>query len=101
MNAQTILSTASLPALCLSALILAGCAPEPAPTPELPPEDTDACGASDRQEFVGKPVSEALLPFGTLLRVIGPNEAVTQDFRPERLNVQVDTVGKIERIWCG
>lgn len=34
-------------------------------------------------------------------RVIGPDMAVTMDFRPDRLNIAYGKTGRIERIYCG
>ncbi|MFY9240358.1 MAG: I78 family peptidase inhibitor [Roseovarius sp.] len=34
-------------------------------------------------------------------RVIPPNSAVTMDYRPDRLNVDLDEAGQITRFWCG
>ena len=35
------------------------------------------------------------------VRVIGPNQAVTMDFNPERINLETDAVGIITRVFCG
>lgn len=36
-----------------------------------------------------------------LARIIPPNSAVTQDFRPDRVNVDLDEKGIVTRVWCG
>ncbi|MEL6646528.1 MAG: I78 family peptidase inhibitor [Pseudomonadota bacterium] len=59
----------------------------------------DLCGAASLQDRVGQPVSE--FDFDADARVIPPDMAVTQDFRPERLNVELDGDGTITRIACG
>lgn len=56
--------------------------------------------------WVGKPYSEAEGELQTggevaTVRVIRPDEAVTQDFRPDRLNVELDAEENITRIYCG
>lgn len=56
--------------------------------------------------WVGKPYSEAEGELETggevaTVRVIRPDEAVTQDFRPDRLNVELDAEENITRIYCG
>ncbi|KGJ07997.1 I78 family peptidase inhibitor [Paracoccus sphaerophysae] len=82
----------------LPLLALAGCV-EPVPAPVQP--DTDQCKASTLQGLVGQPKSvlqTMLLPAGT--RVIGPGDAVTMDFRPDRMNVEVGTDGRIAKIGC-
>jgi uncharacterized protein involved in copper resistance len=35
------------------------------------------------------------------IRVIRPDQAVTQDFRPDRLNVELDAEDNITRVYCG
>ncbi|MFD2814149.1 hypothetical protein ACFSYD_05895 [Paracoccus aerius] len=37
-------------------------------------------------------------PIGT--RQIGPDDAVTSDFRPERLNIEYGRTGLIEKVSC-
>ena len=39
------------------------------------------------------------LPAGT--RVITPGMAVTEDYSTSRLNIDLDTRGRITGIWCG
>ena len=84
----------------LPLLALAACVePVPAPAPVQP--DTDKCKASTLQGLVGQPKSvlqTMLLPAGT--RVIGPGDAVTMDFRPDRMNVEVGADGRIAKIGC-
>lgn len=82
----------------LPLLALVGCV-EPVPAPVQP--DTDQCKASTLQGLVGQPKSvlqTMLLPAGT--RVIGPGDAVTMDFRPDRMNVEVGPDGRIAKIGC-
>lgn len=78
---------------------LAGC--EPMPAEPLPDAAPDACRASAYQGLVGQPVSvlsAMTFPIGT--RQIGPNDAVTSDFRPERLNIEYGSTGRIEKVSC-
>ena len=51
--------------------------------------------SGDRKPYV----TFAAFPRGT--RLIAPNSAVTQDYREERLNVEVDAKGVITGIRCG
>ena len=78
---------------------LAGCEPMPAqPQPDTPPDD---CRASAYQGLVGQPVAvlaAMTFPIGT--RQIGPNDPVTSDFRPERLNIEYGRAGRIEKVSC-
>jgi hypothetical protein len=52
------------------------------------------------QARVGAAVSAfADLPAGA--RVIRPGDAVTEDFSPARLNIDLDATDRIARAWCG
>ena len=86
--------------LLVPVLALTACV-EPMPvTPGVPP-DTDHCGASGMQGLVGQPrsvLATMLLPAGS--RVINPGDAVTMDFRPDRLNIEIGTDGRIAKIGC-
>lgn len=71
-----------------------------------PPSDNDTmpdpndCGADKWQSLLGEPaVAAARIPEPK--RVIGPDQAVTMDYRPERTNVDLNTAGRIIRIRCG
>jgi len=84
-----------------------------APAPETTPgTDTDKmamqCNADAAQSFVGQQagddvVAQAQAAAGAkgAVRVIKPGQAVTMDFRADRLNVEVDEQGVIVRISCG
>ena len=37
----------------------------------------------------------------SFLRIIHPGQVVSYDYRPERLNVQIDMSEKITRFYCG
>ncbi|WP_207467256.1 MULTISPECIES: I78 family peptidase inhibitor [Paracoccus] len=82
-----------------AATILAACEPMPAqPLPDTPP---DTCNASAYQGLVGQPVAvlgAMTFPIGT--RQIGPDDAVTSDFRPDRLNIEYGRTGRIEKVSC-
>lgn len=83
-----------LAALCLA---LAGCVE---PVPDLPP--ADACGAPGLQGLVGQPRSVlAAMTFAGPVRVIEPGMAVTMDYSPNRLNIELDAGGRITRVTCG
>lgn len=61
----------------------------------------DACRAGAVVRLIGSSVEIADLPKSPLLRVIGPHDLVTDDFRPDRLNVHFDRHGTIVRVDCG
>ncbi|MEF3047906.1 I78 family peptidase inhibitor [Pseudotabrizicola sp. L79] len=81
------------------ALLLAGCvAPE---GPDRVPPERGACGAGELQGLVGQSgdvLARMTLPEGT--RIIGPVTAVTMDYRPDRLNIDLDAAGRITRVHC-
>lgn len=62
----------------------------------------NACGALDLQYLVGAPdtVLETV-SFGGPVRVISPGQAVTMDYNPRRLNVELDQYRMINRVTCG
>lgn len=79
-------------------LALAAC--KTAETP--PPDKTENCGAEALQHLVGQP--QAALEDETIsapTRILPPGAMRTMDHRPERLNVDTDDTGTIQRLWCG
>lgn len=82
--------------LILSALLLTACQ---APVAETPSED--ACGASALQHLVGEPsaAAEGASAPGSV-RIIRPGEAVTMDYRADRLNFELDARDRITRVYC-
>ena len=63
---------------------------------------TDACGASGWQSLVGESRDVlAAMTFPAPMRVIGPNDAVTMDYLPNRLNVIYGEDQIITRVECG
>ena len=71
----------------------------PAPDPTAPV--ADACGAAQYAALVGKPVTEpGVPPEGPTVRHIRPDTQVTMDFRPDRLNIDIDAAGVITGFRC-
>ena len=92
----------TFPALTAAALLLAACEPIPAPAPQPEaPGASDACGASGYQGLIGqrRTVLDGMT-FPLRTRVIGPNDAITADYSPERLNIEIGLGGLIERVAC-
>ena len=102
------------PLLALFALPLLSACVIPIPVPEGTPGAIqvvagDACGASSlSRSLVGQPRRLAeqvqfLLPSGqpATVRVLGPNDAATMDYNPERANVRVDAAGTVTSVDCG
>lgn len=82
---------------------LAACVPvEQAPGGGPVAEGVNQCGALDLQFLVGGSVRALdTMRFNKPLRVIYPDMAVTMDYNPDRLNVEVDRGGRISRVSCG
>lgn len=73
---------------------------------QMPEEEASApggtCTASELQAFVGQPLSAlAVENIPGPVRVIGPDTAVTMDYREDRLNIEHDNSRTITRIACG
>ncbi|NUB44681.1 hypothetical protein GEU84_009825 [Fertoebacter nigrum] len=84
-----------------AAAALAACQME---TPPAPPADLpeNACGAAALQNLVGQPASVLeTMRFAATTRIIRPDMAVTMDFSPERLNIEIDRAEMISRVACG
>ncbi|SPH24660.1 hypothetical protein DEA8626_03711 [Defluviimonas aquaemixtae] len=87
--------------LAVATLGLGACVATVEPEPG-PGSGADACGAADLQFMVGQ--SEdilAAMTFPAPMRVIHPGQAVTMDYNPKRLNIEIDGVGRIARVRCG
>jgi len=84
------------------ALLMAACiAPAPQPTPDPMPPIT-ACGAGELQDLIGRNAAVLeTMRFAGPLRVIRPGMAVTMDYSPNRLNIEVDAREIITRVSCG
>lgn len=89
-------------------LMLPACVPAPDPRligpPEIapPPGEQDSCGAASLALWTGLP-GRALkdrVP-ADRLRLIPPGTGTTRDFRPDRLNAELDAEGRILRLYCG
>ena len=62
----------------------------------------DPCGAPGFQGLVGQSGEIArLLELEQPVRVIPPNSAVTMDYRPDRINFELDEDGSIAVVRCG
>ncbi len=70
--------------------------------PSLPPTLEDTCNAAQYGHLIGQDATalEKVLLMGQV-RVIRPGDAVTQDFRPDRINFGIDTDNRISDISCG
>ena len=106
--------------LCVAAVALAACdqssqdeaadnrtSPEAAAGEEAAAAAASCKAAADALAvWVGKPWADAeeTVRAGegvATIRVFGPGDAVTMDYRADRLNVELDDGGNVVRIFCG
>jgi hypothetical protein len=74
--------------------------PEPVPVPEGP--DLARCGADALQGLVGQPATVLdSMKFAAPIRILRPGMAVTMDYSPDRLNIEIDAAEQIVRVQCG
>jgi hypothetical protein len=77
-------------------LFMAACQPVMPDGPDL-----STCGADALQGLVGQPASVLqTMRFGQETRIIRPGMAVTMDYRPDRLNIEIDASERIARVHC-
>lgn len=85
---------------------------EPMPVNGSPPlviddDFNESCDAKAAEQYVGQMLDEALGERAKAatgargVRVIRPGMAVTMDYRPGRLNIELDEAGRIVRFRCG
>lgn len=63
-----------------------------------------SCGAEQYQALVGQGRTDVIaagLTPSRDVRIVGPGDAVTMDFRSDRLNVELDDADRVVRIYCG
>lgn len=71
------------------------------PGPAIPPATQDTCNANQYAHLIGQDATalERILLMGQV-RVIRPGDAVTMDFRPERINFMIEPDNRIASISC-
>lgn len=75
-------------------------------SPSAMPAD-GRCDSAAAQAFAGKPISEALVEQTQRttgagnVRVLRPGDAMTMDYDPTRLNLDIDATGVVQRASCG
>lgn len=82
----------------------AGSRPAPPATNEPdPPARADDCGAAERQDWIGRARSDLPSPpAGANWRIFETGQPVTQDLRPDRLNIEIDPDSQtVDRLSCG
>lgn len=83
-------------------LVVAGCGMLPVKEVKAPAMgQKDTCGAIGFQPAIGTHIKDVTVPADRVVRVIGPDTAVTLDFDPTRMNFEVDGMGKVLSVRCG
>ncbi len=88
----------------IALMLLAACVETAAPPPLAiePPLGEDTCDLAPARTLIGLDSSViAILQRSSPVRVIGPDQPVTMDYNPDRLNVFTTAQGRIERVTCG
>ncbi|SHF41529.1 Peptidase inhibitor I78 family protein [Loktanella atrilutea] len=91
--------------LTLIVPLLAACQPV-ATAPGASPAGTvpaggDACGASAYADKIGGPMGDLRYPPEQEARLINPGEMTTLEYKPTRLNIEIDAAGRITGLRCG
>lgn len=92
--------------MAMAALLLAGCATNGAAAPESAEVPGKRCDSNAAASLVGKQAvdvaAEALRLSGAgSIRQYRTGDAVTQDFRADRLNIETDANGAVVKFSCG
>lgn len=77
-------------------------APSEPANPALPSAANDTCGSTMFAELIGKPIDGPGVPGESRLnRHILPGTQVTMDYIAQRMNIEANAKGVIQRINCG
>jgi len=99
----------AIPAASLAVALLAACS-SVQPDPGAPGRAAAAAGACNAEAVtwaVGQPADQEVMrrvwreSGAGLIRPIAPGQAVTRDFRADRVNVHIDRDNKITSVGCG
>jgi len=95
---------------CLAALVATtACTsiqPEPG-KPDIAAAESGACRADAVQWAIGQQASQETTgrvwreSHAGLIRPISPGQAVTRDYRADRVNIELDADNRITRVYCG
>lgn len=96
---RPVIAALATPAL----LLVAGCTTTAPTDTTVPPGGCDAGPAEAFKGQSGDAVAEQArhAAGAATVRVIRPGQAVTMDYRADRLNVELDDAGKVVAVRCG
>lgn len=60
-----------------------------------------SCLTEEQKALVGEDIDAVQAALPEKSRIIPPDTAVTQDYRADRVNVDLDEDGVVTRVWCG
>ncbi len=92
--------------VALIGLALAGCTQTPPPQAATV-APTEGCRTQAVADLIGKPLTGTLQADAqrrtgaNTVRVLAPDTAATMDYRPDRMNILVDSRGVINGFRCG
>jgi uncharacterized lipoprotein YajG len=96
----------ALPGLA-AVVLLAGCAAQGDARPQTPsPLAQGSCGAEKVGSYLGVVSNDEVLAKiksasgAQTLRVVGPHDVMTMDFREDRLTITTDDKGRIKTLRC-
>ncbi|MEG0001770.1 MAG: I78 family peptidase inhibitor [Comamonas sp.] len=107
------LRTTALSVSAIALALLAGCSSMDAPwssgrtSAAPPPAPKQICNAQPAQSFIGRTntsqnLEQARQRSGAAMaRVLHPGQVTTREFNAERLNLEVDSTGRILAVRCG
>ncbi|MYL98037.1 hypothetical protein GR702_09660 [Novosphingobium sp. FGD1] len=97
----------SFVASSLLAMALGACTgAQPEASLPAPPMEEPACGADQLGSYLGRKATDEVIAAiqawrgKSPVRVLKPGSVMTMDYRPDRLNIEVDAQGTITRFRC-
>ncbi|NIY79161.1 hypothetical protein HCZ23_06720 [Celeribacter sp. HF31] len=70
--------------------------------PALPKPSDLSCAIDMVTPLIGEmPTALEAIDIPDPVRVIRPGMAITEDYRPDRTNIDIGRDGRIARVWCG
>lgn len=87
--------------LCTALLAACVATPTPEPAPPMSCNIAPAMGYVDKRAYHGVTEAARKAAGANSVRVLGPGDVATMDYRGDRLNIMVDGQRVITRLTCG